>query len=211
MPGLPRSVKVCLRGGSATPTALSGAITLQYNLKGNSAVDPFGTFSAGSLKGFTSFTGLYQNYRVFASRVTAMLMPNTTPGRPLVVSLLPSTSTGGPSYSSAYDAMAQSGCKSLYIPTASTGAGAGSSISTMGIGQSLPAGNTITSYATTQNVWGANSIEGDDYFSATNSDPTNLWYWALTISDFAGASNIDAYIHIQMDVYVEFTQRYDEL
>jgi len=208
--GLPRNLKVCLRTAAATATAVTGVIYQQYNLKGNSAFDPMGNFAATTPKGWTQFAALYQNYRVHAARVTALWMPNSG-GPAIVMAVVPTAVSTGPTYSTALEAGAQAGAKMIYVPTAIAGSGAGVSIGTTGITTNLASGSSITHYASTRNVWGANSIEGDDYFAATNTDPVNLWYFTVALQEISGGTNIGGYLHLKMEQYVEFTERYDNL
>lgn len=66
----------------------------------------------------------------------------------------------------------------------------------------------IQHYMTTKKIFGMQSINQDDlYSSATNADPSKVWYWHLGYSVYNLTTNANVWCNVQLTYYSTFFER----
>ncbi len=181
----PDVLHVCLEYSQGSYLLMNNATTGTLLLAGNSAFHVDQTNSTGTPLGVTQWSGLYNRYRIRASRIATALQSTTTAMR---LSVTPNTSSTLPS--SVDNAMQNQYTEYRIIPT------------------SLVAPNTDSSMETSKIYGLEGGIEQQTNFSAAfGADPASLWYWRIRAQSYDGITLNTAYFVIHVAFDVELYQR----
>lgn len=173
--------------GSLTSTA--GQISQQV-WRANSAYDPDESVGGGQPMGFDQWSTFYQRYQVIGCSINVKLLSDVTNTKPTSVALTAiddATSVVG---------IMQGG----EMPYSKKGL--------------LPATSTrplvLKQYLSTKKKFGyANIEQEDDLSSLTTDNPTEQWFYALTIGSHDGSSTTSVDYESELCMYVRFFDRKD--
>lgn len=176
----------------------SGGTTgvLDTIFRGNGAQDPENGLGGIGCNGFTELAGIYQQYRVYASKceVNVKSISDVTSTGDFMMLLIPDRS---PTSYGMSTVIARQGSPFATIKMVIRGGN----------------GNTPTrlkAIRKTKNIFGESDIDDDNYAAATSTVPANEWYWHL-VAARQDQSSISAYpgicFSIRITYYIRFERR----
>lgn len=162
---------------------------------GNGAYDPVTGIGGKGCAGFTEFTAIYQQYRVYASKITVVIksITDVTATGDGVILLIPDRSSVSYTMSTVIDRQATPFSKFGMINRYANGA------------QPL----ILKNFRKTKNIYGESDIDDDNYAGAIAGLPTNEWYWHV-VAARGDQSSISAAPGYQMIVKITYYIRFEK-
>lgn len=183
--------------------AQTAAFLNPVHIRGNSLIDTFLTHSTGSLYGVSAYTGLYQYYKVHASKADVRVINQSVlaPNQGLMVFLRPERQTPVASTKPA----SQEECwgypltKHMYNP------GNGGAVN-------VGADTRISFYIKTKRVFQVVDIDPSEYSASTGNEPSALWNWEMYTTSIDNATVTGtARVIFKLTYWVEFFHREEQL
>jgi len=163
---------------------------------GNGAYDPVTGIGGKGCAGFTELASIYQQYRVYASKIVVHIksLTDVTATGDGIVMLSPDRSSTSYTMSTMIDRQSTPFVQTGMINRYANG------------NQPL----VMKCFRKTKNIYGESDIDDDNYAASTTGLPTNEWYWHLVIgrgdqSSISAAPGYQAIIKITY--YVRFEKR----
>lgn len=171
---------------------VSGVSDLVFS--GNGCYDPVAGIGGKGCAGFTEFAGIYQNYRVYASKIvikTKSITDVTATGDGIVL-LAPDRSSTSYTMSTTIDRQASPFNKVGMINRYANG--------------NMPL--IMKCYRKTKNIYGETDIDDDNFSSAVTGLPAAEWYWHV-VHARGDQSSISAAPGYQMLVRITYFVRFE--
>lgn len=163
---------------------------------GNGSYDPYDAIGGIGCSGFTELAAIYQQYRVYASKITVVVksIVDSTATGDSVFLIIPDRSNSTYSMSDVIARQASPYSKVAMLNRGSNG--------------SQPV--TIKQYRKTKHIYGESDIDDDNYASSTTGTPTNEWFWHVLAargdqSAIAASPGFQAIVKITY--YIRFEKR----
>jgi len=185
---MPDRLKTKLVWGDTWQNSNTGN-TAHYFISGNSVYDPYVGIGETACQGLDELAAFYSLYRVYASSIRIIVIcANASEVINSVVF---------PTVTQSFNVNPDEDQEQPYARFNITGAASGSSKI------------KLKNFMTTKRMWGRPTLGADDrFYSATNGNPTNRWYWALGFwNPLSGATTCQPVIQIRCTYYVEFSAR----
>ncbi len=169
----------------------SGSTNASYTFRGNSLFDPYVNGVGTQPTGFDEYSAFYARYRVYASKMTIIVVNNSSTVQ-THSALLPSLSASVPTATDATEATYSKWWINPIIGTA----------------QPKKVSNYITTRKIHSGKKGVVALD-DTYGAATTADPTAVWFWHWTMESLDGVTNNTGRVFVVIDYFCEFYNRKD--
>jgi len=163
--------------------------SIHYFFSANSVYAPYVGLGSTACQGLDELAQFYSLYRVYASSIRVIVIAAN--GGEVINTVV------FPSVTQSFNIDPDEDQEQPYAKFNITGAASGSSKI------------KLKNFMTTKRMWGRPTLGADDrFYSATNGNPTNRWYWLLGMwNPLSGSSTCKPVVQVRLTYYVEFSAR----
>ncbi len=164
----------------------TGAVNEEFTFRGNSLFDPDQTGVGTQPLGFDQYSVFFQEYRVYASKLTMEIINASAQG--VQVTVIPSKDANG----------SGSFVTSIQQPYVKYRVMSGTD------GQDRA---RITNYMSTEKFWGRKVSTEDNFAAAINNNPINQWFWVCEFHSSDNTTIVNVDILLKIEYWAEFSNR----